>query len=293
MQRIDAGYIYDLGDAVRFLRQFRHRDAVPAYEIWGAVARAQQKVNEFLTQSIFASSLRSVRPSAGRFVGECDAVMKRIVDDSMTTVGMIDLVPLFNAYDQFEPVLGSELSVIVTYLVQAKGAYDVAILVEGGDGMFPENIASKVPEALHDLREGAKSLAFELWTACGFHLHRANEAVLRRYYDHAVGPGQRPHPETMGTLLGELKKRNSGDPHVIVALDSIKNFHRNPIIHPGQNIGSADEALSLVSAIRASMGYMLEELPVILPGIVPLGGTGEETIVANEDELRTSVSDAS
>ena len=47
-----------------------------------------------------------------------------------------------------------------------------------------------------------------------------------------------------------------------MALENIKEFHRNPIAHPGEQINSAEECLELVAALRAAMGYMLEALPM-------------------------------
>jgi hypothetical protein len=66
----------------------------------------------------------------------------------------------------------------------------------------------------------------------------------------------------MGTMLGKLKQLNLGDQRIIVALDNIRQFHRNPIAHPGEQIHSAEECLDLVAALRAAMGYMLEVLPL-------------------------------
>lgn len=92
---------------------------------------------------------------------------------------------------------------------------------------------------------GARSLAFELWTAMGFHFHRADEAELRRYYDSLIGSRERPKVLTMGIMLASLNKHD--------LLANIITFHRNPIAHPDQHIESSDEALSLYAAIRVCM----------------------------------------
>jgi hypothetical protein len=263
MQRIDAGYVYELGDAVRCLRHYRQRQEVPAYEIWGPLTRARQKLYEFLTASVFIHSLRMVHVSAASFQTAIDEVTKKIMEQRLTVVPMIELTGVFEAFDRFEPVLASELSSLTVYLVLPKGAYDVTILVNNGERMFPQGVQMKAPEAVWDIQQGAKALAFELWTAAGFHFHRANEAVLRRYFDHAAGAEMRPKIATMGTLLGKLKELQRGDKNIIAALDNIKEFHRNPISHAGgQNILSAEECLDLVAAVRAAMGYMLEKLPL-------------------------------
>jgi hypothetical protein len=65
----------------------------------------------------------------------------------------------------------------------------------------------------------------------------------------------------MGVYLFELDKRKKGKPEVRSHLRSIKNFHRNPLMHPEQSLENVDEALDLLAAIRSSIGYMLREIP--------------------------------
>lgn len=65
----------------------------------------------------------------------------------------------------------------------------------------------------------------------------------------------------MGVYLRELDKRNAGAPAVRSHLRSIKDFHRNPLMHPEQSLENVDEALDLLAAIRCSIGYMLKEIP--------------------------------
>lgn len=262
MQRIDSGYVYELGETISRVRHFRLGE-FQAYEIWGPLQAVQAKVNEFISNSVFASSLRGLYPSASVFLQAVNALSQRITNEQMQTVNAVALMPLAAAYDRFEPVLASELTTAVTYLVQPKGAYDVTVLIDNGAQLFPSDVAIKAPEATRDIQEGAKALAFELWSGAAFHFHRANEAVLRRYYDHCVGLYQRPDPCTMGTMLRNMEQRSAGDEQVIAALRNITKFHRNPNSHPGQFVDDAEQAFSLVAAIRAVMGYMLAELSMI------------------------------
>ena len=137
-----------------------------------------------------------------------------------------------------------------------------------GERLFPDSLISKAPETEVDIKQGARCIAFDLPTAAGFHFHRANEAVLRRYFDSVSGSVSRPEPATMGALTGILKKQGLGDKCIIAALDNIREFHRNPLMHPEHTLASIDEAISLCCAIRAAMGYMLEHLPVVAPPTV-------------------------
>lgn len=261
MQRIDAGYLYEVGDAIRAVGRFKLRE-VPAYEMWTPLLECRGKLTQFLQSSVYSQSVRGVMHAYGNaFVAAIDDLINRIVDQKLEVVSSLDQSILQQAYQRFEPAFQAELSSQVTFLVMPKGAYDVLALIENGSTLFPASLAYRAPEASLDVSEGAKALAFELWSAAAFHFHRANEAVLRRYFDLHMGEGQRPKSETMGTLLRAMEKAGKGTPQVIVALQNIKDFHRNPNAHPGSFIEDAEEAFSLVAAIRCAMGYMLVELP--------------------------------
>ena len=261
MQRVDASYLYDLGDAIRCLRAFRLRDVEP-YEIWQPLINCRQKLNDFLQASVYSGSIRgALRVPADAFIREIDALSFRIANEKLEIVHSLDQAPMQRAYERFEPAFSAELSSQILYLVVPKGVYDVIALVEQGSQLFPQSVHFKAPEASRDIEEGAKALAFELWSSAAFHFHRANEAVLRRYYDHVMEDGKRPRNCTMGTMLAELEKHGKGDPHVRIALKSVKDLHRNPNSHPGDFIDDSEQAFSLVAAIRAVMGYMLDQMP--------------------------------
>lgn len=262
MQRVDPGYLYELGEAVRALKPFRFKN-VPPYEIFTPLTRAQQAIERFFTQSVYSQTVRGVHVQGSALQAQIQTLLDRIFSDGVENFTAVDLQDLAEAYDRFEPAFHSALSMQVLYLVTPRGAYDLILLVENGKSVFPESVAYKCPEAIGDIEQGAKALAFELWTAAAFHFHRANEAVLRRYFDLSMGLGKRGERDTMGTMLKKLDDADKGKKTVRVALHNIKEFHRNPTAHPGHFLSSADEALDLVSAIRAAMGYMLEELEAL------------------------------
>lgn len=263
MQRVDAGYLYEIGDAVRSVRAMRARE-VQAYEIWGPLTVCSRKLADFMKNSVYSGSLRGVlHMHSSTFLAALDALIERIATEKMETVSTLDQMPVQQAYEKFEPIFQAELTSQVLYLVQPKGVYDVVALVENGSQLFPQSVHLKAPEAAKDIIDGARSMAFELWTAAAFHFHRANEAVLRRYYDDCVGSNQRPEPCTMGTMLRKMEQKSVGDDQIIIALRSITKFHRNPNSHPGHFVDDAEQAFSLVAAIRAAMGYMLDRLPQI------------------------------
>ena len=163
--------------------------------------------------------------------------------------------------DNFEAVLRAELSLLPMYLATPKAGYIVPTLIENGDECFPMETAIKVPEAVPDLKHGARCIAFELPTAAAFHLHRACESVLLRYWDAVSGGARRPRNRNMGSVLGHLEKNGWGDGKVLASLKNLKDFHRNPIIHPDQTIETVDEAIALMNSIHTAVVQMLKQIP--------------------------------
>jgi hypothetical protein len=144
--------------------------------------------------------------------------------------------------------------------VSPKGGFETSALVEAGLLLFSSPLAAKVPDAVGDIMAATRCIAFELPTAAGFHLHRAHEAVLRVYWDNVTGGKPRPRQQNMGVYLNQLEKLGKGKKAVRSHLQSIKDFHRNPLMHPEQSL-DIEQALDLLAAIRSSIGYMLQAIP--------------------------------
>ena len=91
-------------------------------------------------------------------------------------------------------------------------------------------------------------------------MHRANEAVLRRYYDAVTNGADRPKGRSIHAYLSSMKDKNVGDPKVISSLKDLKDLHRNPVLHPEHNIESVEKALALHGIICSVMIHMLEKI---------------------------------
>jgi hypothetical protein len=159
-------------------------------------------------------------------------------------------------------------------------------LIDFAEIIFPLDLAIKVPEAIHDIKQAGKCIAFELPTAAGFHLHRANEAILRRYYDQVAEGKPRPKNRNIGGYLAAMTQHGLGDPRLLAALRDLNELHRNPLIHPEQSLDSIDDAIALMNAVHNAAVFMLKAIPVLkaipaaeLPSPV-LTATGESTTPA-------------
>ncbi|WP_445222310.1 hypothetical protein ACKWRH_21920 [Bradyrhizobium sp. Pa8] len=223
---------------------------------------AEGALEPLLHRSIFR--LRTAVPAGQRLLEAIRTIKDKtkLGENDNEALDWFDSYHLSNNLSAFESVLQAELALLPLYVVMPKGGYDITTLIENGVHCFPIDIMFKVPEVIDDLREGTKCLAFELNTAAGFHLHRANEAVLRRYWDVVSKGAPRPVRGNMGDYLNQMKQNKYGDENVRAALEHLVKFHRNPLMHPDQNIQNADDAIALMNGIHNAMVQMLKVVPL-------------------------------
>jgi hypothetical protein len=87
-----------------------------------------------------------------------------------------------------ERLLNAELSIQPTYMVFPKRAYDIEALISDGTQLFSEDCRRNFSnEEKYNLNEATKCLAFEVPTGAAFHIFRAVESVIRRYYEVVIG----------------------------------------------------------------------------------------------------------
>lgn len=129
--------------------------------------------------------------------------------------------------------LEAELKGVNAYVVSPK-RLDVERLVTDVASLFAPEVFSSLSEiAQYDLNEAAKCIAFERPTAAAFHLMRATEESLRRYYCHFVRR-DRLDPMLWGPMVQALQKHRRAKVNDTLHknLDNIRVSFRNPTQHP-------------------------------------------------------------
>lgn len=190
MIRISLAYPYELGQSFTRLRRDLNENR-PISEARHALLDAEdQLAGLFHPQAIYAHALRGATNQANVLY---EAIKKLTTDsDHSRKLDFLDTYSVLTALDKFETILTAELGAADAYFVSKKGGYDTIDLIARAEVLFPADLASKAPEAVQDIAEAGRCLAFELGTAAGFHLLRANEAVLLRYWDAITGGQKRP-----------------------------------------------------------------------------------------------------
>jgi hypothetical protein len=296
VQRVDGFYLYQVGGQIHPLGEFK------AYAMHGGQAttigdaRYILYLAEAVLEPLLSRSIFRLKTSAQPGFVLLDAVRRLKAKLDATDANELgkpldwsDAYPVTSALTAFEAVLGAELALTPLYVVMPKGGFDTSVLIEAGVRCFPDDVWEKAPDAIPDLMQGTRCIAFELFTAAGFHLHRANEAVLRRYWDAVTNGAPPPASRNMGDYLKEMNDKDVGDSKVKAALKDLKDLHRNPLIHPEHSLETADEAIALMNGIHTVMVYMLKEIPLVAPapaatppgGVTPLMQQAASSIAAS------------
>jgi hypothetical protein len=218
---------------------------------------AQNSLEAFLVNSVY--QLRTCRQAGQQLL---QAIKSLTADtERQEPLSFMEAYRVTSALSEFENVLNAEFGMMNLYFVGKKRGYDTTDLIENGMSLFPPDLFSKVPESALDINQATRCIAFELPTAAAFHVHRANESVLHRWYDAVSGGAARPAGRNIGDYLAELKSKNFGCQKVRSALKDLKDLHRNPLIHPEDSLESIDEAIGLTGSIQAVIVAMLRDIP--------------------------------
>jgi hypothetical protein len=259
MIRIDANFIYKLGASIHPVQYIRPN--ATKRQVLGHLVGVSEWLDILLNKSVFRLVTSRIKGS------ELHQTVKRICDslpaegpEMEDTLDWLDHHLLTNQARDFETILAAELQWGQLFLVQPKGGYELHQLTENGTVIFPSTLAEKVPEAVQDATEAARCIAFELPTAAAFHLHRVHELVLRRYYDTVTGGKTRPEKRNIGAYISAMKAAQVGDKKVFSALAGLKDFHRNPVLHPDDHLDDVEEVLALLGNINTVITYMLKAI---------------------------------
>ncbi len=263
MQRVDGYYLYEVGSRIHPLADLQFNSTWA--QVHGPAFIAQAALEPLITRTVF--QLQTSVLSGTALLNVLREIMAFILEPTNNTKyqdqadGTL-MWRLQTNLSAFEAVLAAEFALMPLFVVSPKGGLVLSDLIERGRVCFPGDLNAKVPEAIQDVMGATKCIAFELPTAAGFHLHRANEAVLRSYFL-AIAPKTVTPPPTgnMGDYLKIMTDKGVGDARVIAALKQLKDLHRNPLMHPEQVLETVDEAISLMGAVRSAVSEMLKAIP--------------------------------
>lgn len=253
---ISLSFFYGLGTVLRPVANLRA--GLKLSDVWSELYQAQTDLYGLLSTDWFAPAVK-IAATRG---WELHAALKAITDrtDFEAEITHIEAFNVTSALGDFQTILRGELNQTHTYYVTQKAGYETGILVSNSEGHFPASLPTKVPDAVVDIRAAGRCLAFELPTASGFHMFRALETVLRKYWDSVTSGKQPPSLKTIGAYVQELDNLKAGDVRTREVLKQLGKLHRNPLSHDSSITLSMEEAIGIFGMGYSCTAAMLNEI---------------------------------
>lgn len=235
MKRINTFVLYKLGKDLRPLEDLDEDEAFYGKILW-ILYYARTQVKSLLENDVLP--IKTCRKAASELIAAINAVVPEDVQEAIKKdkdekIEWWPVRQIKESASKFETILTEELAIVDTYSVTQKGAYSTSELINNAEVMFPKNLIAKLPaQAIQDIREAGKCLAFETPTAAAFHIVRAIESVILTYYSKILGGKTPGRMRNWGVYIKALRDSGAADTKILDFLDHIKNSYRNPVSHP-------------------------------------------------------------
>jgi hypothetical protein len=258
MNKLNLIHFYQLGKQMRTLRDANDKPHRSFSHLIGKMIWVEKFLIEtadipFPKTHAKAHELRKILGSLIQKQKSEDTTLEITEDEDFT------MKRLLEAFEQEFEHDSREINILS---VPHRCAYSTTILIERGEDLLPLAVKNGINTyAQHEIQEAGRSLAFGLSTAAGFHLARAVESVLRRYYDVLSGGAARPKTKSGNdvAMQGYINAvRSWADPKVVSVLEQFAGLHRNPISHP-EAILEEEEALTLVGISVSAVTSMVND----------------------------------
>ncbi len=236
MNRVNVFSFYKLGGLLQCAKDLKL--SAPGVKPLLILRNAESGLTDFLTSN--EAGLSRSKESALVVLdklAELEAKLRdgRAIDDH-------EIYGLWGAVDRFGAILESESrDDLRVFSVLPKGIYDRTNLADNAQAILGEATLSKLPEQIeNEVSLAGRCLAFDLWTAAGFHAMRAVDAMTRRYYE-VVTKNPPIDRVSLGGVVAELEKRLEKEEGtkisesrlglIIAALRRLTKMYRFPIMH--------------------------------------------------------------
>jgi hypothetical protein len=171
---------------------------------------------------------------------------------------------LISKRTEFETILEHESRNIDVYAVTPKGIYSTPALIERAEDALPIDLKSRLSaETIYDIQQAGRCLAFNIPTAAGFHILKAIESLIREYHLTLTGKHISAKSRNWGAYIRDLSNHGA-DTKVTAYLSHIKDFYRNPIVHPEVTLTS-EQTLSLFSAAISAIVQLDAAIQALAP----------------------------
>ncbi len=285
MLRVNEFQLYELATIIHPLTEITHEAKYS--QVWSNLYRAKEALQNLFKQrslEVCFGTANDLYIALGKVVPVSfeEAVAKIPAEPSTEQELGWEVHAIKIAAEKFETVISAELSNSDTYWISPKGTHKTSMLLQYAHMELPTSILTEVPEVKSDFDEAGRCLLFDTATATGFHLLRATEAVIRKYYKAAIGTDPPVKFRNWGAYVKVLRKSAMVDQKVVSMIDHIREHYRNPILHPADDLTTEDaqvlfglcvSAITLMGQDMKSIAQKSQTLP--FPCGLLLGTTGQ------------------
>jgi hypothetical protein len=254
MIRMNPYYFYNLGLVLNPLQSINAEDEISPIIVDLYIAR-----NALDTLFSGFYPFRACVNTGNELQEAISEIIKLYNEDKSAKVDAYHSYRITSTANRFQTILAAEMQTLDTYHASQKALYSTQDLIERADIVFPEAIRTSVPaETVEEIRAAGRCLAFELPTACGFHIVRATEAVIREYYRSIVGTVPKVKARNWGSYIKFLKQKGA-DSKITTVLEQVKDTYRNPIIHP-EDVLEMEDAIILFGMAQGVIVSMMKDI---------------------------------
>lgn len=287
MDRAEIFRIYDLGANIRPLLSIQ--DNITVGDFFLPMMNAQSALSQLLgpTPQAKIEVCRGEAQRLWEIIGQIEKTHFndekgnwRWPADSAKEVGAFVAMRVRSDAQAFETVFRAELELAATYWVPKRGSYNTRDLVDEFEKAFLPELHSSIGHvALAEYRSAGRCYAFGLWSAAGYHVCRAVESVLRKYFSAYTNKPDAGVRNWGGLIhqLNLLKTEPKPKTNTMFYLQQLKDNDRNPLMHVRivLNEGDADILLNqakVVIALMAREMIALEEEKKATPLLQQIAG---------------------
>lgn len=178
-------------------------------------------------------------------------------------------IEMRECYKTFIAAFTTNLREINAFIMPDIGFYNINYLMEHASSRaFDSDTLPKLPKlVLEEFDSSATCLAFALPTACGFHILRANEAIMKSYMlEIGIIQAEVDACKSWCDYANKIKAKPSGKDNKEIggAIENLRVIYRNPILHP-EDILTSHEADILFGNCRTLMSAMGKHLSAPIP----------------------------